>query len=97
MVLRRLRNGREILHKHWNNNNSNNNKWSRLELIGTHQLFVCADDVNLLGVNVDTIKENLETLLEACRNIGLEIDAEKTRYMIMSRCPNSGQPEYKDS
>jgi hypothetical protein len=53
--------------------------------------LVYADDVNLLGDSVNTIKENSETLLEASTNIGLEINAEKTKYIIMSRYPNSGQ------
>jgi hypothetical protein len=39
----------------------------------------------------NTIKENTETLLEASRHIGLEINAEKTKHMIMSRHTNSGQ------
>jgi hypothetical protein len=48
-------------------------------------------DVNLLGDSINTIKVNKETRLEVSRDIGLEVNAEKTKYMIMSRHPNSGQ------
>jgi hypothetical protein len=65
-----------------------------MELNGTHQLLVYADDVNLSSYSINTIKEKTETMLQASkgiRGIGLEINAEKTKYMIMSRHPNSGQ------
>jgi hypothetical protein len=62
-----------------------------LELNGTHQLLVYADDVNLLDDSIDAIRENAETILEASMDVGLDINAEKAKYMIMSHHQNSGQ------
>jgi hypothetical protein len=44
-----------------------------LKLNGTHQLLAYADDVNLLGDNIDTIKKNTETVIDASKEVGLEI------------------------
>jgi hypothetical protein len=60
-------------------------------LNGTHQLLAYADDVNLLGDNIDTMKKNTETLIYASNEVGLEINVEKSKYMLLSRHQNAGQ------
>jgi hypothetical protein len=55
-----------------------------LKLNGTHQLLVYADDVNLLGDNIDAIKKNMKTLIDASKVVGLEVNTEKTKYMLLS-------------
>jgi hypothetical protein len=54
-----------------------------LELNGTHQLLTYADDVNLLGDSVDTIKKNTQTLIDVFKEVGLEVSTEKTRCMLL--------------
>ena len=54
-----------------------------LKLSGTHQLLPCADNVNILGGSVHTVKENGEALVVATKEIGLEVNADKTKYMII--------------
>jgi hypothetical protein len=62
-----------------------------LKLNGAHQLLAYADDVNLLGDNMDTVKEKRETLIDASKAVGLDVKAEKTKYMLLSRHQNAGQ------
>jgi hypothetical protein len=62
-----------------------------LKLNGTHQLLAYTDDANLLGDNIDTIKKNTETLTGASKEVALEINIEKTKYMLLSRHQNAGQ------
>jgi hypothetical protein len=62
-----------------------------LKLNGTHQLLLYADDVNLLGDNIDTIKKNTETLIDGSKEVGLEVSAEETKYMLLSHYQNARQ------
>jgi hypothetical protein len=62
-----------------------------LKLNGTRQFSVYADDVNILGGSIRTIKENTEALIIASKEIGIEVNADKTKYMVMSRDQNAEQ------
>jgi hypothetical protein len=64
---------------------------ARLKLNGTHQLLAYADDVNLLGDNIDIINKNTETVIDASKEVSLEVDIEKTKYMLVSRDQNADQ------
>jgi hypothetical protein len=52
-----------------------------LKLNETHQPLVYADDVNILGGSIHTVRKNTEALLIASKEIGLEVNAEKTKYI----------------
>ena len=60
-----------------------------LKLNGTRQLLVYGDDVNILGGSVHTIKKNAVALVVVSRDIRLEVNADKTKYMVMSRDQNA--------
>jgi hypothetical protein len=52
-----------------------------MKLNGTHQLLVYADDVNILGGSIHTVKEN--TLVVASKKNELDVNADKIKYMVM--------------
>ena len=62
-----------------------------LKLNGTYQLLAYADDVNILGGSIHTLKENAEALVAATRDTGLKVSAVKIKYMVMSRDQNAGR------
>jgi hypothetical protein len=61
-----------------------------MKLIGTRQLLVYADDVNIFGGSIHTIKKNAEALVVAGKENGLEVNADKTKYMVIYRDLNAG-------
>jgi putative IMPACT (imprinted ancient) family translation regulator len=63
-------------------------KQVRLKLNGANRLLAYAGDVNQLGDNIDTTKKNTETLFEASEKVCLEVNIEKTEYMLLSRHQN---------
>jgi hypothetical protein len=58
---------------------------------GTYQLLVYVDDVNILGTTTYTIKKNSENLIATGKEIGLEVKAEETKYVLLYHHHNARQ------
>jgi hypothetical protein len=55
-----------------------------VELNGTGQLLACANNVSLQTGNTNTMKKNMESLLDAIKEVDLQVTAEKTKCIFMS-------------
>jgi len=55
-----------------------------MKLNGTHQLLVYGDVVKILGGSINTTQNNTEALVLANKEIGLDVNADKTKYIVMS-------------
>jgi hypothetical protein len=53
--------------------------------------MVYSDYVNLLGDDIDTKEKNTGVLIDAGKEFGVEVNTEKTKYMLLSRHQNAGQ------
>ena len=62
-----------------------------LKLNGTHQRLFYADNVNILGRSVHTIKKNTEALVVTRKKTGLKENADKSKYIVMNRDENAGR------
>ena len=74
--------------------------WSELPAEHTSQIYVNflvhnigdhADNVNILGRRVHTVKKNTGAFVVASKETGLEVNADKTKYMVMSQNQNTEQ------
>jgi hypothetical protein len=54
---------------------------------GTYQLLVCADNINLVGYDKNTIR----SLIDACKEVGLKVNTEKSKHSLMSHHQNAGK------
>ena len=54
-----------------------------LQLNGTYQLLVYADDVNILGGSEHTIKKKVEALVVASKKSGLEVKDDKRTWSCL--------------
>ena len=61
-----------------------------MKLNGTHQLLVYADDVNILGGSVHTVQKNAALVVDR-KEIRLEVNADKTKYMAFTRDQKAGR------
>ena len=56
-----------------------------------HVIGGLGNDANIFGRSVHTTKKNTEALVVDSKEIGLEVNADKTKYMVMSRDQNAGR------
>jgi len=65
-----------------------------LKLNGTQQIFVHAHEANIMDGSIHTIRKNTEALVVSKKETGLEVNADTTKYMFMSRDQNAGRSHY---
>ena len=56
-----------------------------------HIIWDHADDANILGRSVHSVKKTTEALVIVSKEIGLEVNTDKTKYVVMSRDQNAGR------
>jgi hypothetical protein len=53
-----------------------------------------ADYVNLLGDDIETIKRETESLIDTGKEVGLAVNVDKTKYMLVSGHQNAASPNW---
>jgi len=62
-----------------------------LKLNGKHQILIYGNEVNIIYGSIYTIKGKTEALLVASKQIGLEVNADKTKCIVLSRIQRAGR------
>jgi hypothetical protein len=62
-----------------------------LTLNGTHQLLVHANDVNIVGECIYSLIKNTYSSVVSSKETGLEVNADKTKYVVISSFQNVGR------
>jgi hypothetical protein len=52
--------------------------------MGQISIWLMHDDVNLMGYKTDTKRRTKESLIDAGKEVPLEVNGEKTKYMLPS-------------
>ena len=60
---------------------------------GELYFYLYADDISILGGNVHTVQKSAENLVVASKEIGLEVNADKSQYMVTSGDQNAGRSD----
>jgi hypothetical protein len=68
-----------------------------LKLDGTHRLLTYDDDINIVGENTDTIQKNKEALLHASKELDLEVDPKRNKYVSVMLSEGRTGAEHKGS
>jgi hypothetical protein len=66
-----------------------------MEMNEIHKFLVYTDTVNILGENINTIRNNTGALLQTSRKVGLEVNTEKT-YDCVSSPKCKRKPQFID-
>jgi hypothetical protein len=62
-----------------------------LKLNGSHQILAYANDVNLLKDKIYSIRKKRKSLIDVSKDVGLEINVEITKHMLLFHHQNEGQ------
>jgi hypothetical protein len=63
-------------------------------LTGAHQFLVYANDVDLLHENINVTRKNTEALLDDSKRIAVQVNTDKTKYMVMTRQQNAKEKNH---